>query len=539
MPVMTKPPKDRARTFARLYALLVGVLAVIVSAALFTLYVAENYLQKMREVQLTMATTTQVVAAETIDLLLRLNKTYTPECFEQNLRALRMEAFGTAYQSDIGIFDEKGRLLCSSLLGVLPVPFEATPPDTVHEYQGHKVEINNQVSVVIGGGRYKTTVVRIGRFNAVVNPRILGTLFPQDQDVIRFVLPEGGSFPIYANPALSTRWINLLSTKEMQEESMHYFSWTYMAFIASEKVTETRFVIQKVTPLGEFLRMHVAILTKLMLLSLILGCVVYFLIKPTFQRWNDLEHRIEALLTIEHVVCMYQPIVDLRTNAIVGCEVLMRLHDKGGVVIYPDQVLPIIIARNLTWRLDQTVVRKAIHELFNGLPPCQGFKVAFNLFPKDIRYAEIRDLIESELPKSGRHNFQFNLEVIEQAYQSSLFTEIAQLKEAGYQISVDDFGTGFSNLGSIKSLSPNFLKIDKSFVFDMEDSTIRSSLIPEIIGIARAVGAAVIAEGIENDAQRQMLLKLGVEFGQGYFFAKPMSVGELHDLMKAAENTYA
>jgi sensor c-di-GMP phosphodiesterase-like protein len=78
----------------------------------------------------------------------------------------------------------------------------------------------------------------------------------------------------------------------------------------------------------------------------------------------------------------------------------------------------------------------------------------------------------------------------------------------------------------VKKLHPDFLKIDKSFVFEMEDSSIRSSLIPEIIAIARAVNAEVIAEGVENSAQAERLTQMGVRYAQGYHFAKPMPIEE-------------
>jgi EAL domain-containing protein (putative c-di-GMP-specific phosphodiesterase class I) len=106
------------------------------------------------------------------------------------------------------------------------------------------------------------------------------------------------------------------------------------------------------------------------------------------------------------------------------------------------------------------------------------------------------------------------------------------LKQHGYLVSVDDFGTGFSNLASVRSLAPDFLKIDRSFVHDMEDSTVRSTLIPEIIQIARAVGAEVVAEGIENRTQLERLRELGAEYGQGYFLGRPQSIAEFAVLLQ-------
>ena len=81
---------------------------------------------------------------------------------------------------------------------------------------------------------------------------------------------------------------------------------------------------------------------------------------------------------------------------------------------------------------------------------------------------------------------------------------------------MDDFGTGYSNLKSVTHLAPDILKIDHSFVYDLEDASVRSSLIPEIINIARAVNAQTIAEGIETQEQARLLTLAGVRYGQGY-----------------------
>jgi EAL domain-containing protein (putative c-di-GMP-specific phosphodiesterase class I) len=145
-------------------------------------------------------------------------------------------------------------------------------------------------------------------------------------------------------------------------------------------------------------------------------------------------------------------------------------------------------------------------------------------------------LFEGELHDTLRsHRFNFELAVTEKICQGAILKELSFLKQAGFLVSVDDFGTGYSNLGSVKNLSPNFLKIDKSFVFDMEDASVRSSLIPEIVSIARAVNTALIAKGIENEAQRKLLQAYGVEFGQGYLFGKPMAIDDFLAFMGGVE----
>jgi EAL domain-containing protein (putative c-di-GMP-specific phosphodiesterase class I) len=169
-------------------------------------------------------------------------------------------------------------------------------------------------------------------------------------------------------------------------------------------------------------------------------------------------------------------------------------------------------------------VQVAVAELKQSLPELADFKVAFNFFPTSVSGGKIGEMVAAVLEKTPHAGLQFDVEVLEQEYKDSMIKAVADLRAHKFLVSVDDFGTGFSNLGSIKALLPDFLKIDRSFVHDMENVSIRSSLIPEIIGIGRAVGAKLIAEGIENERQYAMLRDLGVEYGQGYFMSRPLPI---------------
>jgi EAL domain-containing protein (putative c-di-GMP-specific phosphodiesterase class I) len=307
------------------------------------------------------------------------------------------------------------------------------------------------------------------------------------------------------------------------------------AFVAVSNIPDTRFTLQSVVTLQEFLHSYRPRLLVTALMLAFMGMLLYGALRSRFVRWQDLRYRIDVLLVEKNLVCMYQPILSLESQAVVGCEVLMRVRD-GERLLYPDQVLPAIAERQLTWVLDQLVTQVAVAELARHLPALRDFKVAINFFPKNITLTKVHGAIGDALANNPHAGLRFNVEVIEQHYEGGVVQEIAALRRKNYLISVDDFGTGYSNLGSIKSISPDFLKIDKSFVFDMEEATIRSSLIPEIVHIARAVGAQLIAEGIENESQRALLQSLGVEFGQGYYFARPMEIAAFaHYLQNAGE----
>lgn len=502
----------------------VGLLVSLLCMTAFTLYMGWNHLQRMNEVQGAAISMVQAVGADSRALLVQLNRNYPPDCSDGNLQKLREEVFASVFQGEVGVLDQQDRLICTTLLGRLAKALEVPVPDiSGPKRSAEGGNISYDVPLLTGVDRFRATTARMGRFNAVVSPKTLEMLLSKGQDSMRILRPAGDSVLMLANPALSEYWKKRLGQADLISAPVHEFSWQELAFISSLPAEGTGFISQSITPLRAFFEQYDDEFAMALLASLLTGLLAHAAVVPVFRSWNLLGQRIEGLLIDDNIICMYQPVVDLMSGTPVGCEVLMRLRD-GAEIICPDRVLPLVVKRKLTWELDRAVVRKAIRELSSSLPTMTEFKVTFNFFPENISYERLSALFEDELKQAQPRGFRFDIEVIEQQYSGAMLREITALKRAGYLVSVDDFGTGYSSLGSIKTLSPDLLKIDKSFVFEMEDASVRSSLIPHIVAIARAVEARVIAEGIENEAQRRMLLEFGVDFGQGYLFAQPMDI---------------
>ena len=214
-----------------------------------------------------------------------------------------------------------------------------------------------------------------------------------------------------------------------------------------------------------------------------------------------------------------------------GGELLMRLRD-GEETVFPDRIIPSVIAQHLTCPFD-TAVTACAASLLRAIDLPKGFKISLNFFPETFSSGTARTLLSTYFADFLERGQEVCLEVTEQQMSAISTQEIKEIKQLGFSISIDDFGTGFSNLVAVRTLAPDYLKIDKSFVFDMEDMTVRSSLIPEIIQIARAVGARTIAEGIENEAQAVQLTSLHSQFGQGYHFGRPMTIPDFVALLTA------
>jgi EAL domain-containing protein (putative c-di-GMP-specific phosphodiesterase class I) len=210
---------------------------------------------------------------------------------------------------------------------------------------------------------------------------------------------------------------------------------------------------------------------------------------------------------------------------VVGCEVLMRIND-GHQVIFPDEIIPAVMTRGLMQKLDREVSKKAMHELLEKIPNDKPFRLAFNFFPESVNAKQLDAHFKKCLGMRDYPAVTLDLEITEYSMSDSLVDEVKHLRKLHYHISIDDFGTGYSNLKLLSEVKPDVVKIDKSFVFDMEDASLRSSLIPEMVTLARGIGAKVVAEGIENEQQARLLRELSVDYGQGYYFAKPMPLEE-------------
>jgi sensor c-di-GMP phosphodiesterase-like protein len=233
--------------------------------------------------------------------------------------------------------------------------------------------------------------------------------------------------------------------------------------------------------------------------------------------------------------CVYQPIVDISDGQLIGCEVLARYADQEGM-LFPDEFIPIIEKKDLTWPFTQIIIREAISALgfLRHIRP--GFKVSINFYPKDLQERHLSRICNDEvLQMASTSQLAVNCEILETGIGEAedLTSSIAFLHKLGFTVAIDDFGTGFSNLSQLKKIDAEFLKIDKSFVqgLNHHEASIRSSLVPHILEIAKITDIEVIAEGIETEEQADVLRLLGVRYGQGYFYSKPAPLEDFIDLV--------
>lgn len=510
--------------FASVTAFLLVVLAGLTIGGL---YAAENEIAgKAAVVQFAEEVTHSGAKA-----LLEASRSLQPNCGQLNLKQLRLLEFVYPHVNDIAVLDEDNSVICSSTLGVLDQKIPAFTPEYSFTLDGKSIQVTDAGKNVFAGKYPSLTVGRLGQFQVTLSPEsftrmdsntftALGVI-QQDGSikVIRGTLKAAGEYQDIAE--LEGRKVNW-------RENGREFSWRHLALESHYNIKGVEFLYFQRAYIYSMAATSTTFKVGLVLFAFALGLLVHAADLNRRAKHGTMLYRISKLLNSENLRTVYQPIVDLKTQMIVGCEVLVRLQD-GDTLRTPDQFLDEVVKRGLTWELDRLVITRSFTELKKVLPVGKSFEIALNLYPQNVQAERLVNLFQHELGWTPSTELVINLEIIEQEYHDDMLTQIDLLKSAGFNVSVDDFGTGFSNLGSVKRVRPNFLKIDRSFVFDMEEDSVRSTLIPEIVAIARATGAAVIAEGIENSKQLNALQALGVEYGQGYYLGKPMP---LHSFME-------
>lgn len=221
----------------------------------------------------------------------------------------------------------------------------------------------------------------------------------------------------------------------------------------------------------------------------------------------------------------FQPKIELTSGRLVGAEGLLRWQNSAWGAISPVEFIPVAEESGLIIELGQWVIREACQQIRRWLD--QGYDVptiAINVSERQIRAGTMPDVIASALAESGIESRRLSLEVTEGAFINDLDfarREMMRIVDQGVSIALDDFGTGYSSLSYLQRLPVDTLKIDRGFVKELLTSPESRAIISATIAIARTLALNIVAEGVETDTQRRILLDMGCEQGQGYMFGRP------------------
>ncbi|GAB6141530.1 EAL domain-containing protein [Methylosoma difficile] len=226
----------------------------------------------------------------------------------------------------------------------------------------------------------------------------------------------------------------------------------------------------------------------------------------------------------------FQPQFDMRDQSLLGFEVLMRWRTASGELVPPDQFIPIAEQSGLIVEMGAWILKAALNFLRTLEDKgWKGLMMSVNVSNVQFQEADFLSVLQQTLDGSGINPLQLELEITEStmADQHNLLDMLRKIRQMGISIAVDDFGTGFSSLSYLQSLPLNRIKIDRSFVNNLCDGKEGRHIASLIIELSRRLNLAVIAEGVENEAQALWLQELGCHLAQGYYYGKPMTENDL------------
>gem|GEM_PF-5991746 len=253
------------------------------------------------------------------------------------------------------------------------------------------------------------------------------------------------------------------------------------------------------------------------------------------RRRLELENNLRRALENDELIVFYQPKIDLITGLADGMEALVRWSHPQQGIIPPDEFIPIAEETGLIIQLGQQVIEKA----------CDQFKkwqdanipvtnISINVSARQFKEQDLVTLLQNTLDKHQLDATHIELELTESTLlknEHEAEAILTQLHDMGIKISIDDFGTGYASLAYLKRLPIDVLKIDKSFTDGILHDPDDIAIVNAIYGLAKGFGLKLVAEGIETKEQLEKIKKLGVDYGQGYFWSPPKPADKYIELL--------
>jgi PAS domain S-box-containing protein len=247
------------------------------------------------------------------------------------------------------------------------------------------------------------------------------------------------------------------------------------------------------------------------------------------QRELLIESRLHHAVESNALRLVLQPKLDFQSERVIGAEALVRWQDEELGQVFPDEFIPIAertgqIGQITDWVLAQSL---AIIRSYAA----QELSVAVNFSALDFQQVDVVDRVKRALEQAGVRPQQLEIELTESAVADDpavAAQRMHALKTLGITLSLDDFGTGFSSLSSLRQFPIDTLKVDASFVRSTPDNPDACAIVAAIAALARALGLSTVAEGVETRVQADFLTAQGVDYCQGYLFSRPLTPVDFH-----------
>ena len=256
--------------------------------------------------------------------------------------------------------------------------------------------------------------------------------------------------------------------------------------------------------------------------------------KEKYYLHLNMESNINQALQNEEFQLYYQPIIDLKTQKITALEALIRWWNKDGQFIPPNEFIPFARKSGQIFSIGQWVLEEGCRQ--QNLWESQELSVAteINFSARQFEREDLPDIVRREIINYGLEPHDIRIEITE----SSLIKDLSKcagilkvLSNMGIKIILDDFGTGYSSLSYLMNLPLDILKLDRSFITEIDKDENKQEVAENLINLAHCLEIDVTAEGVENEDELNFLVGVDCDYAQGYYFARPQPPEDLFSLL--------
>jgi sensor c-di-GMP phosphodiesterase-like protein len=493
-----------------------GCLATIVPV-LTSLYVAEEEAQRRDRQDLHDFAGKALLRAELVTdqsaaALADLERSSSPPCSPDDLAGAARTIFNHGYVNDAGSYGG-GKYLCSPLLGDVRERGLTLPPPDWQSSDGYSVWYQRKSP--LSAGREDIQVGRGGHY-VVLNPNSYVDVIDPARRPIAAINTETGRVVAISYGADRGEMLN---------------AWKHGGDVKSER---WNYAVSRST------KRHLAVVVKSVRSSLVgdwpwlfgtwlaagvtIGVGLGWLAYKRVSRQLSFPATLQWAISRKKIQVVFQPIIRLAQGHCVGVEALARWQ-LNGRSISPEIFVAVAEENQLIQPMTDVLLEKIIAELGGLLRADPSFYVSVNVSSEDLRSDRLLRLLTASLVGTGIRPAQIRIEATERSFLHADATRdvIEAFRAAGHPVYIDDFGTGYSSLSYLQTFRVDALKIDKSFVDTMAGDSASSVVAPHIIAMAHELGVELVAEGVESELQVNYLLEKGVQYGQGWYYAKPMT----------------
>ena len=241
----------------------------------------------------------------------------------------------------------------------------------------------------------------------------------------------------------------------------------------------------------------------------------------------NLESQMSQAIDNAEFELVYQPKIDLKTGEIIGFESLLRWNHPVRGLLMPGEFIDIAERTRLINLIGDWVLRESCRQIMEFREvSSRDLSIAVNLSPVQFSQNDLDSSIVACLKDSGLNPQNLELELTESCLMENVdaaYQTLTRLQSHGINISIDDFGTGYSGLSYLRTLPINVLKVDRSFVADIDSNEHDTAIVAAVISMAKALDLRVVAEGVETSKQLDVLMEMDCDEAQGYLFSRPVS----------------